>query len=142
MVTGVTLEEKEKAELVGLTVVDGLSVLSTHLQETLKKNFDKILTRQSVKQLLENLKQNYSAVIEEINPDTLSLGTIQKVLQSLLKEYVPIKDLVQILEALIDYSKVTKNVDVLTEYCRHSIGETIANIYKDANGIIHSAGYR
>ncbi len=135
----VTLEEKEKAELVGLTVVDGLSVLSTHLQETLKKNFDKILTRQSVKQLLENLKQNYSAVIDEINSDTLSLGTIQKVLQSLLKEYVPIKDLVQILEALIDYSKVTKNIDVLTEYCRHSVGETIANLYKDANGIIHAA---
>lgn len=131
-------EEKEKAELVGLTVVDGLSVLSTHLQETLKKNFDKILTRQSVKQLLENLKTNYSAVIDDINPDVLSLGTIQKVLQALLKENVPIRDLVQILEALIDYSKVTKNIDVLTEYCRHSIGETISNIYKDNNGIIHA----
>jgi flagellar biosynthesis protein FlhA len=132
-------EEKEKAELVGLTVVDGLSVLSTHLQETLKKNFDKILTRQTVKQLLENLKTNYSAVIDDIDPEVLPLGTIQKVLQALLKEYVPIKDLVQILEALIDYSKVTKNVDVLTEYCRHSIGETIGNIYKDNHGIIHCA---
>ncbi|MBN1301132.1 MAG: flagellar biosynthesis protein FlhA [Melioribacteraceae bacterium] len=135
----VSSEEKEKAELVGLTVVDGLSVLSTHLQETLKKNFDKILTRQSVKQLLENLKHNYSAVIDDIDPEVLPLGTIQKVLQALLKEYIPIKDLVQILEALIDYSKVTKNIDVLTEYCRHSIGETISNIYKDNNGIIRAA---
>ena len=131
--------EKEKAELLGFTVVDGISVLSTHLQETLKQNFDKILSRQSVKQLLENLKKEYPAVIDDINKEVLSLGMIQKVLQSLLTELIPIKDLVQILEALIDYSKVTKNVDVLTEYVRHSIGETIASIYKDDNNIIHAA---
>lgn len=131
-------EEKDKAELAGYTVVDSISVLSTHLQETIKKNFDKILTRQSVKQLLENLKKDYPAVIEDINPDVLPLGSIQKVLQNLLKELIPIKDLVQILESLIDYSKVTKNIDVLTEYVRHSLGETIANSYKDSNGIIHA----
>lgn len=131
-------QEKDKAELAGYTVVDSISVLSTHLQETIKKNFDKILTRQSVKQLLENLKKDYPAVIEDINPDVLPIGSIQKVLQNLLKELIPIKDLVQILESLIDYSKVTKNVDVLTEYVRHSLGETIANIYKDSNGIIHA----
>jgi len=134
----VTREEKDKAELMEYTVVDSISVLSTHLQETLKKNFDKILTRQAVKQLLENLKKEYPAVIEDINSDALSLGTIQKVLQNLLKELIPIKDLVQILEALIDYSKVTKNIDVLTEYVRHAMGETIANLYKDNNGIIHA----
>ncbi len=135
----ITRDEKEKAELLEFTVVDSLSVLSTHLQETLKRNFDKILSRQAVKQLLENLKKEYPAVIEDINAEVLSLGTIQKVLQNLLKELIPIKDLVQILEALIDYSKVTKNVDVLTEYVRHSIGDTIANLYKDSNGIIHAA---
>ena len=131
--------EKEKAEILGFTVVDGISVLSTHLQETLKKNFDKILSRQAVKQLLENLKKDYPAVIDDINPEVLSLGTIQKVLQNLLKELIPIKDLVQILEALIDYSKVTKNVDVLTEYVRHAIGDTIAALYKDDNNLIHAA---
>ena len=131
--------EKEKAEILGFTVVDGISVLSTHLQETLKQNFDKILSRQAVKQLLENLKKEYPAVIDDINPEVLSLGIIQKVLQSLLKELIPIKDLVQILEALIDYSKVTKNVDVLTEYVRHAIGDTIAALYKDGNNIIHAA---
>ena len=131
-------QEKDKAELAGYTVVDSISVLSTHLQETIKKNFDKILTRQSVKQLLENLKKDYPAVIEDINPDILPLGSIQKVLQNLLKELIPIKDLVQILESLIDYSKVTKNIDVLTEYVRHSLGETIAHNYKDSNGIIHA----
>lgn len=130
-------QEKDKAELLGFTVVDSISVLSTHLQETIKKNFDKILTRQSVKQLLENLKKDYPAVIEDINSEILPLGMIQKVLQNLLKEFIPIKDLVQILESLIDYAKVTKNVDVLTEYSRHSLGDTIATIYKDINGIIH-----
>jgi flagellar biosynthesis protein FlhA len=135
----ITSAEKDRAEVLGYTVVDSISVLSTHLQETLKQNFDKILSRQAVKQLLENLKKDYPAVIEDIHPDALSIGTIQKVLQNLLKEFIPIKDLVQILEALIDYSKVTKNVDVLTEYVRHSIGDTIASLYKDSNGIIHAA---
>lgn len=135
----ITNEEKEKAEMLGYTVVDAISVLTTHLQELLKKNFDKILTRQDVKQLLENLKKEYPAVIEEINPDVLNLGMIQKVLQNLLRENIPIKDFVQILEALIDYSKTTKNIDVLTEYVRHTIGETIGNIYKDQNGVIHVA---
>jgi flagellar biosynthesis protein FlhA len=135
----VSTQEKERAEMLGFTVVDSISVLSTHLQETLKRNFDKILSRQSVKALLENLKKEYPAVIEDINPDLLPLGVIQKVLQSLLKEYVPIKDLVQILESLIDYSKVTKNADVLTEYVRHSIGSTISNIYKDNHGVIHAS---
>lgn len=135
----VTREEKDRAELLGFTVVDAISVLSTHLQETLKENFDKILSRQAVKQLLENLKKDYPAVIEDISADVLPLGTIQKVLQSLLRELIPIKDLVQIIEALIDYSKVTKNIDVLTEYVRHSLNNTIANLYKDGNGIIHAA---
>lgn len=135
----VTKEEKDKAELLGYTVVDSMSVLSTHLQETLRHNFDKILSRQAVKKLLENLKSEYPAVVEEVNPDVLSLGTIQKVLQNLLREFIPIKDMVQILESLTDYARVTKNVDVLTEYARHSIGDTIANLYKDSNGVIHGA---
>lgn len=135
--TWITNEEKEKAEMLGFTVVDCISVLSTHLQEVLKRNFDKILSRQEVKQLLENIKKDYPAVVEEVNPEMLNLGTIQKVLQNLLKENIPIKDFVQILEALIDYSKTTKNVDVLTEYVRHTIGDTIATIFKDQNGIIH-----
>jgi len=134
----VTKEEKDKADLLGYTIVDGISVLSTHLQETLKSNFDKIVSRQSVKQLLENLKKNYPAVVNDIDAEALPLGTIEKVLQNLLREFIPIKDLVQILESLIDYSKVTKNIDVLTEYARHSIGDTIASIVKDGNGIIHA----
>ena len=134
----ITADQKEKAELLEYTVVDSISVLTTHLQETLKRNFDKILSRQAVKQLLENLKKDYPAVIEDISPDVLTLGTIQKVLQNLLKELIPVKDLVQILESLIDYSKITKNIDVLTEYVRHSLGETIANLYMDSSKTIHA----
>ncbi len=134
----VSEKEKEKAEMLGYTVVDALSVISTHLQETLKKNFDKILTRQAVKQLLENLKKEYPAVVEDINPEVLPLGTIQKVLQNLLREGIPIKDLVQIIESLIDYSKASKNVDVLTEYVRHSLSDVIANLYADENNMLHA----
>lgn len=134
----INAEEKERAEMLGYTVVDSISVLATHLQEALKKNFDKILSRQEVKQLLENLKKDYPAVVEDVNPDVLNLGMIQKVLQNLLKEGIPIKDFVRILEALIDYSKTTKNIDVLTEYVRHTIGDTISNIFRDNNGIIHA----
>ena len=129
--------DRERAELAGYTVVEPAAVLSTHLQEVLRRNCDKILGRQETKKLIENLKKDYPAVVEEITPDTLPFGTIQKVLQNLLREGIPIRDLVTILESLSDYSKVTKNVDVLTEYVRHSLSETIARMYKDAKGVIH-----
>jgi flagellar biosynthesis protein FlhA len=130
--------EREDAELRGYTVVDPSTVLSTHLQEILKRNADKILSRQDTKKLVENLKKEYPAVVEELNPETLPLGTVQKVLQNLLKEGIPIRDLATILEALIDYAKVTKNVEVLTEYVRHSLSETIARLHCDAKGIMHA----
>lgn len=129
--------DRERAEIAGYTVVEPAAVLSTHLQEVLRRNCDKILGRQETKKLIENLKKDYPAVVEEISPDVLPFGTIQKVLQNLLKEGIPIRDLVTILESLSDYAKVTKNVDVLTEYVRHSLSETIARMYKDAKGVIH-----
>jgi flagellar biosynthesis protein FlhA len=134
----VTERDREEAELRGYTVVDPSTVLSTHLQEILRRNADKILSRQDTKKLLENLKKEYPAVVDELNPDALPLGTIQKVLQNLLREGIPIRDLAIILEALIDYAKVTKNVDVLTEYVRHSLAETIARLHGDAAGVIHA----
>ncbi len=133
----IALSERERAELAGFTVVESAAVLSTHLQEVLRRNCDKILGRQETKKLIENLKKDYPAVVEEISPEALPFGTIQKVLQNLLREGIPIRDLVTILESLSDYSKVTKNVDVLTEYVRHSLSETIARLYKDAKGAIH-----
>jgi len=134
----ITEQNRSEAEILGYTVVESASVLSTHLQEVLRSNADKILSRQDTKKLVENLKKEYPAVVEDLNPDNLPMGTIQKVLQSLLKEGIPIRDLVTILEALIDYAKVTKNVDVLTEYVRHSLSETIARLYADSSGAIHA----
>ncbi len=130
--------DREQAELLGFTVVEPSAVLATHLQEVLRKNADRILGRQDTKKLIENLKKDYPAVVEELSGDLLPTGTIQKVLQSLLREGIPIRDLVTILESLADYSRVTKNVDVLTEYVRHSLSETIARLYADARGVIHA----
>ncbi len=136
--TWIKISERENAEVKGYTVVEAATVMTTHLTELLKNNADKLLTRQDVKQLIDNLKQDYPALIEEIKPENLPMSIIQKVLQNLLKEGIPIKDLPLILEALLDYYKVTKNVDVLTEYVRHNLSETIKKLYQDSNGVIHS----
>lgn len=130
--------QRDNAEVLGFTVVEAAAVLSTHLSETLKRNADKILSRQEVKMLIDNLKKDYGALVDEINPDALPPGTVQKVLQNLLKERVPIRDLVTIIESLLDYSKVTKNTEVLTEYVRHALSETIAALYADQSGVIHA----
>jgi flagellar biosynthesis protein FlhA len=130
--------EREQAELLGFTVVEPSAVLATHLQEVLRRGADKILGRQDTKKLIDNLKKDYPAVVEELSADLLPTGSIQKVLQSLLREGIPIRDLVTILESLADYSRVTKNIDVLTEYVRHSLSETIARLYSDARGVVHA----
>lgn len=137
--TWIPLHERENAELSGYTVVEPATVLATHLSEILRRNADKLLTRQDVRQLIEALKKDYPALVEEITPDSLPLGIIQKVLQNLLREQIPIRDLPTILEALLEYNKVTKNTDVLTEYVRHHLGDTIKRLFQDANGIVHAA---
>ncbi len=129
---------KEEAEIMGYTVVEPVSVIATHLMEVLRRNAGRILSRQDTKTLIESLREDYPALIEEITSDVLPIGTIQKVLQNLLNEGIPIRDMVTILEALLDYSRVTKNVDVLTEYVRHSLSETIARLYQDEYGVIHA----
>lgn len=130
--------DRERAELLGYTVVEPSAVLSTHLQEVLRRNADKILGRQDTKKLIENLKKEYPAVVEELTPELLPTGTVQKVLQNLLREGVPVRDLATILEALVDYARVTKNIDVLTEYVRHALSETIARLYGDSRGVVHA----
>jgi flagellar biosynthesis protein FlhA len=130
--------ERERAELSGYTVVEPPAVIATHLQEILRRNADKIIGRQETRKLIENLKKEYPAVVEELTPELVPTGTIQKVLQNLLREGIPIRDLVTILEALIDYARVTKNVDVLTEYVRHALSETIARLYQDSGGVLRA----
>lgn len=134
----INMNERENAEIMGYTVVEAATVLTTHLTELLRRNSDKLVTRQDVKQLVENMKQDYPALVEELTPDNLPTSILQKVLQRLLAEGIPVRDLPVICESLLEYYKVTKNIDVLTEYVRHNLSETIKKLYQDQNGVIHS----
>jgi flagellar biosynthesis protein FlhA len=138
--TWISIHERENAEIMGYTVVESATVLTTHLTELLRRNSDKLVTRQDIKHLIDNLKQDYPALVDEITSDNLPISVVQKVVQNLLSEGIPIRDLSKILEALLDYYKVTKNVDVLTEYVRHNLSETIKKLYEDMNGTIHAIG--
>ncbi|MDI3309938.1 MAG: flagellar biosynthesis protein FlhA [Thermoanaerobacterium sp.] len=121
--------EKQKAEMLGCTVVDVPSVISTHLTSIIKKHSDELLGRQEVKELLDNIKLSNPALVDEIVPKLLSLGDIEKVLCNLLREEISIRDMVTILEALADYAPTTKDTDVLTEYVRQSLKRAITNKY-------------
>ena len=129
-------DQREEAEIKGLTVVDPTTVMVTHLTETIKSHSYELLGRQEVKLIVENAKEKYSAVVEELIPDLLSIGELQKVLQNLLREKVPIKDIVTILESLADNSKNTRDLEVLTEYVRFSLARTICNQIVDENRTI------
>lgn len=122
-------KDKEKAELNDYTIVDPVTVIATHLKEILKANSYDLMGRQEVKQLLEGIKEKYNVVVDELIPDIMSLGEVQKVLQNLLKENVPIYDLVTILEVLADNGNITKDVEVLTEHVRHALKRTIVKRY-------------
>jgi len=117
--------EREKAEIFGYTVVDPSSVISTHLTEVIKRHAHELLGRQEVKALIDNIKENHSALVEELVPKVLSIGEIQKVLSNLLKEGVSIRDIITILETLADYGLITRDSDMLTEYVRQAMSRSI-----------------
>lgn len=129
----VPAHNKAEAELAGFTVVDPTSVVSTHLTEVIKKFAYELLSRQDVQNLLEHIKKTHAAVVNELYPELLTLGEIQKVLSNLLKERVSIRDLVTIFETLADYARHTKDVDLLTEYVRQGLGRQIVNQYLEDN---------
>lgn len=129
-------DQREEAEIKGLTVVDPTTVMVTHLTETIKSHSHELLGRQEVKLIIDAVKEKYSAVVEELIPDLMTIGEVQKVLQNLLKEKVPIKDMVTILESLADNSRATKDLELLTEYVRFALGRTICNPIVDERGSI------
>ncbi|WP_342555476.1 flagellar biosynthesis protein FlhA [Paenibacillus sp. FSL R7-0652] len=116
---------KDRAELAGYTVVDPPSVVATHLTELIKKHAHELLGRQETKALVDNLRENYAALVDELIPSVLSIGDVQKVLAKLLREKVSIRDMVTIFETLADYGTYTKDPDVLTEYVRQSLSRQI-----------------
>jgi flagellar biosynthesis protein FlhA len=128
--------QREEAELKGLTVVDPTTVMITHLTETIKLHSHELLGRQEVKLIIDSVREKYSAVVDELIPDLMTIGEVQKVLQNLLKEKVSIKDMVTILESLADNSRATKDLELLTEYVRFSLARTICNALIDENRAI------
>lgn len=120
---------KEEAEMLGYTVVDPPSVVSTHLTEIIRANASELLGRQETKQLIDHLRETSPILVEELTPTPMSIGEIQKVLSKLLDENVSVRNLPIIFETLADYSKLTSDVDVLTEYVRQSLARQITTQY-------------
>ena len=136
----VWIEEAQKpaAERLGFTVVDLPSVVATHLTELIRAHSSELLTRQDVQRLVENVKKDNAAVVEELIPGLMPLGDVQKVLQNLLRERVPIRDLGGILEALADHARLTKDTDLLTEHARQSLFRVITRQHLSSDGAIHA----
>ena len=125
----ITEGQRERAESLGYTVVDPPSIIATHLTEIIRQHIAELLTRQDVQNLINNVKENNSSLVEELVPKLLGLGEIQKVLQNLLKEGISIRDLLTILETLADYAPTTRDTDILTEYVRQSLKRAISTKY-------------
>jgi flagellar biosynthesis protein FlhA len=128
----ITDAQRAEAEALGYTVVDAESVVVTHLTETIRRHTADLLTRQDVRTLLDSLKEHNAAVVDEVVPDLLSVGELQRVLQALLREGVSIRDLGAIVEASGDRARVTRDPELLAEYARQALGRTIVSPYLDA----------
>ena len=124
--------QRAEAEARGFTVVDGESVIVTHLTETIRTHAADLLTRQDTRQLLDRLKETNAAVVDEVVPEVLSLGEIQRVLQSLLSEGICVRDLGTIVEAIGDKARITRDPNVLAEYARQALGRAITAPHLDA----------
>ncbi|NLX13229.1 MAG: flagellar biosynthesis protein FlhA [Phycisphaerales bacterium] len=129
-------EQKTDAEQRNYTVVSCSSVLATHLTEVVRRHADELLTRQQTHKLLETLKEKSPKAVEDVIPDVVNVGDLQRVLQGLLRERVPIRDLEAILESLGEWGRRTKDTDILTEYARHTLARTICQMYKDDHNVI------
>ncbi len=121
----ITVDKKEMAEIYGYTVIDPLSVMLTHLSETVKKHAHELLNRQEVVRLVENMKKQSPELVEELIPTLISYGNFQKILTNLLKEGIPIKDMETIMETIVDSSMTVKDIESITENIRVAMKRTI-----------------
>ncbi len=128
---------KEIAEAREYTVVEPAAVMATHMTEVVRNATAEILTRQDVQHLVDTLREDSPALVESVIPEIVPLGTLQKVLQTLLRERVPVRDLATILETISDYIGATKESDVLAEYVRMALKRQITEMYKDKEGKIN-----
>ena len=127
---------KEDAIAKGYTVVDSATVLTTHLSDVVRRYSHELLGRQEVQQQLDHLKNSHPKVVEELVPNLMPLGAVVKVLQNLLKEQIPVRNLLAILETLADWAPMAKDIDILTEYVRQSLARTITRLHQTADGHI------
>ena len=127
-------KKKEEAQQSGYTVVDLATVIATHITETIRNYADEILSRQDVQKLVDTVGQTNSKVVEELIPQQLNIGQVQKVLQNLLRERVSVRDLQTILETLADHAHLTKDVDLLTEFVRQKLARSIIRQYETQEG--------
>ena len=128
---------RERAEMLGFSVVEPSAVVLTHLTEIVREHSGELLSRQQVHELLDHLKETSPMVVEELIPDVLRASQVHQVLENLLGERVPIRDLETILETLSDYADRTKDLAILTEYVRHSLARTICQQFRDNNRTLH-----
>jgi flagellar biosynthesis protein FlhA len=128
--------EKETALASGYTVVDLATVLTTHLSEIIRRHAHELIGRQEVQQLVEAVRERNPKVVEELIPSLLPIGGVVKVLQNLLREQIPVRDLVTILEALADWAPMTKDIDLLTEQVRQALARTITRIHQAPDGSV------
>ena len=132
----VTETWRDKAETLGHTVVDAATVLITNLMEVLKSNAHEILGRQEVQVLVDHLRPTYPSVVDELLPNMMTLGEVQQVLKNLLRERVPIRDMVTILETLSNSAKNNKDIDMLTEQVRLALGNSICQQFQSDKNIM------
>lgn len=130
-------KDRERAEAKGYMVVDIPTVIVTHLTEMIKSHASELLTRTEVQALLDNVTKNYPKLVDELIPSQMTLGGVQRVLQNLLRERVPINDMVTILETLLDYAPTTKDVELLTEYVRQALSRFISRQYTSPDGNLY-----
>lgn len=128
-------KERERAEILGYTVVDPSSIISTHLTEEIKRHAHELMGRQEVKMLIDNMKETKPTLVEEVVPGILNIGEIQRVLSNLLKEGISIRDFATILEVLADYGNITKDADMLTEYVRQALYRSITKQFIPYNEV-------
>ena len=135
----ISVNQRDIAEMKGYTIVDLPSVIATHLTQVIKKYANKLLGRQEVQTIIDNVKETNPVIVEELIPKLMSIGEVQKVLGNLLREEICIRDMVTILETLADYATHTRDADVLTEYVRQALSRSISQKYIDkttSNGVI------
>ena len=128
--------QREEAKLSGYTVVDDVTIMATHLTEVLRKYSAELLGKQDVQNLLDHLGRSYPKAVEELVPNLLSLGGVQKVLQNLVQERISIRDLLTIVETLADCAMLTKDPDLLTEYVRHKLARSFVSPYVGEDGLL------